>query len=367
METAQRIYNALAADSEKREHLGASIIGHPCSRHLFYAFRWAVTKKFDGKTQRLFRRGQIEEEYLVSDLRKANLIVRERHKKTGEQFRVSALGGHFGGSLDALIEGCPDQTVSGPIVAEFKTMNRNQYAKLEKEGCEKAQPKHYAQMQIYMHLSFPSQPKKKIKQAYYLVVRKDDDALYEDIFDLDEKFAEGILAKAEKIIFTDEPPLRIDNEKTFVTCKFCEFSDICHGDDEGVFKLPEPTCRTCVYGSPKKDGKARWHCNLKGEDLSHAAQIEGCEEHAFLPSLMEGWGQRGNVSDKDNWIEYTMPDGRTFKNGSRTIAVFSSKELHAFNPHLIGNPHIDKLRKNFGGTIESVKEDGYPFDDEIPF
>ena len=45
-------------DNGWREHLGASEIGDPCSRKLWYLFRWVAVKKFDARMLRLFARGQ---------------------------------------------------------------------------------------------------------------------------------------------------------------------------------------------------------------------------------------------------------------------------------------------------------------------
>ena len=49
-----------------REHLGASLLGHPCDRYLWLTFRWAVKPTFPGRLLRLFRRGHNEEDTVVS-------------------------------------------------------------------------------------------------------------------------------------------------------------------------------------------------------------------------------------------------------------------------------------------------------------
>ena len=68
-----------------RPHMGASLLGHPCDRWLWLTFRWAVVEKFNGRMLRLFRRGQREEELIVSDLRAAGMEV---HSTGAEQARV---------------------------------------------------------------------------------------------------------------------------------------------------------------------------------------------------------------------------------------------------------------------------------------
>ncbi|GAG27102.1 unnamed protein product, partial [marine sediment metagenome] len=40
-----------------RGYLGASIIGHPCERYLWYVFRQCCKPEFDGRMHRLFETG----------------------------------------------------------------------------------------------------------------------------------------------------------------------------------------------------------------------------------------------------------------------------------------------------------------------
>ena len=123
MKTVEAIYSALETKTKHRPHLGASLIGHDCERALFYQFRWSAQEKINGRIARLFRRGALEEPELVSDMANAGMIVRDVNPKSGEQYKVSSLGGHFGGSLDALVQGCPDiDDALETVVAEFKTM-----------------------------------------------------------------------------------------------------------------------------------------------------------------------------------------------------------------------------------------------------
>jgi len=60
-----------------RPHLGSSLLGHPCDRYLWLNFRWAVQEEFSGRILRLFRRGQLEENQIVSDLRSIGIDIRQ--------------------------------------------------------------------------------------------------------------------------------------------------------------------------------------------------------------------------------------------------------------------------------------------------
>ena len=82
-----------------RPHMGCSQLGHPCDRWLWLSFRWAVQPQFPGRILRLFRRGQMEEATIVSDLRAIGMDVRT----SKQQARVD-FGAHVSGSIDAIIE-----------------------------------------------------------------------------------------------------------------------------------------------------------------------------------------------------------------------------------------------------------------------
>ena len=105
-----------------RAHLGGSQIGAPCERALWYQFRWTDKAQFDGRMLRLFRRGQNEEDTMVADLRAAGVEVVELDPRTGGQVRVSAVSGHFGGSVDGTAKGIKEAPNKW-VLLEFKTHN----------------------------------------------------------------------------------------------------------------------------------------------------------------------------------------------------------------------------------------------------
>ncbi len=60
--TVKQIYEHYVKSAvvmKPRKHLGASQIGHPCLRYLWYQFRWCAESKtsFDGRMLRLFETG----------------------------------------------------------------------------------------------------------------------------------------------------------------------------------------------------------------------------------------------------------------------------------------------------------------------
>ena len=312
--TSALIYQAYEADAEdgNRPHLGASLIGHACERFLWLTFRWVDAKKFDGRMLRLFETGQLEEARLVRNLRRIGVEVHEV-TPDGGQWRVSALGGHFGGSMDGAAVGIPEAPKAWHVL-EFKTHNDKSFSALLKDGVQKAKPQHYAQMQTYMGLT-------GMERALYMAVNKNDDTVYTERVEFDPVEFAKLMARAERVINAAEPPLKCSNDPSWYVCKMCDFHSHCHGE-----KVPAVNCRTCAHSTPEMDGDARWSCKEYG-DIGLIAQREShrCASHRYIPILLERVATYKDYVNGD--VVYEGPTG-TFANGQGPGAL-SSLELRA--------------------------------------
>lgn len=217
----------------RRDHLGASVVGHPCSRYLWYTFRWAANPKFDGRLLRLFDTGNREENRLAADLRNIGIGVVDRNEETGEQIRVS-VGPYFGGSLDGVAYNVPGGG-SKYHVLEFKTHNDKSFAKLKKVGVAEAKPRHYIQIAIYMHLA-------ELDRALYVARNKNTDELYTERVKADPALAQAQIDRALRVIESRTPPERLSNNPAHYECKWCPFWGVCHGGE-----AMERSCRTCKH------------------------------------------------------------------------------------------------------------------------
>ena len=83
-------------DTSHRPHLGASAIGGECERKTWYSFRWALEPDFTADVLRKFRDGHESEELIARELEQVVTL-------SGRQARFQ--DGHFGGSVDGIIEG----------------------------------------------------------------------------------------------------------------------------------------------------------------------------------------------------------------------------------------------------------------------
>jgi len=318
---------------EVREHLGASLIGHPCDRHLWYTFRWAATPTWEGRMLRLFDRGKREEAVVVEELRGAGveLYVRE----TDRQIECRDPSGHFGGSVDGVGRGFPEAPKSWAIL-EVKTHNGKSFTELRKLGVNGSKPQHYDQMQAYMGLL-------KIDRALYFAVNKDNDEIYTEWVHFDADAFRDLQARATRVIDADTPPQRVSDDPANFQCKSCTHFALCHEQ-----KVAEVSCRTCCHASPVERGA--WRCGQDNGLLDKAAQRAACDLHLFIPDLVPfGEAVDGGVAH----VEYRHREtGKTFINGP---GGYSSKELSASAAGTVTEPIVEAMRATFNAKVTSSR------------
>lgn len=309
-----------AHDEGHRPHMGASLIGHECARHVWLTWRWADSEKFSGRMLRLFQSGHVQEPRLVADLRRIGVEVLDTNPEGG-QWRVEALGGHFGGSMDGAGLGVPEAPKTWHVI-EFKTSNAKSFAKMLKDGVQKAKPQHYAQMQVYMGLT-------QMTRALYLMVNKDDDSIHSERVRFDKAEFERIMAKAERLVRAYEPPEKISQDASYFVCKYCKFHSQCHKD-----QVPEVNCRTCAHSTPDLHGTdGSWHCNVPSQPDGGGAGVKipldvqriGCGEHRYIPIFLERTAKP--VDYFEGAVVYETANSSRFANGDGTGGTFSSQEI----------------------------------------
>lgn len=316
-----------------RGHMGCSQIGHSCERYLWLSFRWAVIQKFEGRMLRLFRRGQIEEESIINDLK--SIGARFGKAQDGVNF-----GSHVSGSVDGIIESGLPGYETKRFVTEFKTHSKKSFDDLIKKGVFEAKPLHWVQMQTYMI-------GKKIGQALYVAVCKDDDRIHSEIVEFNEEKAKYYVDRAKRIALSDRMPEPMTTNSTWYECKFCPAWDMCFGSK----MTKEVNCRTCAHSTATIDSQVTC-ARYDNEPMPIKWQHQGCEQHVLHPDLVP-W-QRAE-SANDNEAVYII-DGKHVRNGEPCGNVFSSKELLA-NPVACANQDdtVQALRETFDARIIDKK------------
>lgn len=305
-----------------RWHLGASLIGHACSRYLWYVFRWVGVMRTSGDTiteqrenlarmQRLFNRGHREEERYIEYLKAIGFEVWshqpgvlhyhpeseaywigdkfenpdglvedvtgiEQHEKEAKkrgierkQIRMAACEGHFGGSLDTVVRFPERYAIDEPVLGEFKTSGTGPgFNALVEKGVNLAKQQHYTQMSTYGAYH-------KLRHAAYFCVNKNDDSLHVEIVKLDWNLGENMLLKAERIITAVEPPPKLALDPKFKDCVYCDFKDICHNKAKVEFN-----CRSCKFAQPIAGGE--WYCNAHNGTIPREYVPQGCGSYEAI-------------------------------------------------------------------------------------
>jgi len=249
-----------------RNHLGASEVGDPCWRKLWYGFRWVKLERHSGRMMRLFNVGHSAEPRFVTYLRGIGFEVRE-FDENGKQFRISGANGHYGGSLDGMCKAPARYELSEDLIFlnEFKTNATGKgYADVDALGLAKAKPKHFAQMSQYGFA-------KGLRYGLYMIENKNDSSITFKIVELDWNLGRQLADKAEQIINSKEPPPRISENPSMFDCKFCTFAGICHRGE-----APEKNCRSCRNAVPTAD--TTWTCSLHNGVIPKDFIKSGCSD-----------------------------------------------------------------------------------------
>ena len=334
----------------ERAYLGASEIGHDCERKLWYSFRLTPTDPIPAKGRAAIEDGHAGELVIVERLQRVPGLELHAAQGNGDQFKVVACYGHLQGHLDGAVTGLV-QAPKTWHVFEAKVCNEKKFNKLkklaakdEKSALQEWDSVYYAQAQVYMHLT-------EMTRHYLVCATPGVRDWFAVRTDYDKNAAEVLIKKAQRIIDADTAPPRVRDDPEYYQCNWCDFKKYCHEK-----KVPKPNCRNCAHASPVADGE--WMCEYKGIENPTL-----CDDHVYEPSFVP-YAAAGEGDPDANTIEYTLPDGRKFKNGTRIqgSSVYTSKELCETDPAIFGDSTVEVLRNQFGGH---VTESSFTPSDEV--
>ena len=299
-QTRAAIFAAYERARSNYEPVGINVgdLGAECDRALWYAFRRASEpEKIEGRKLRIFDTGDIEEQRILDDLRSIGCAVGY------QQERVRFVGGHVRGKTDAEAEDLPEHPAR--LLVECKSSNDRGFKELQRLGVQKAKPYHYTQVQLYMH-------GRNLPMALYVCVNKNDDDIWAELVPYDAAYCARTLARAERIIRSDDPPSKLHddpNAKGAFVCKMCRHKGVCHDGD-----WARRHCRTCIHATALTESKdACWDCAKWQKPLTLDEQAAGCSSHLFIPSLVPG--KQVDADPDAETVTYQLRNGDTWVNG----------------------------------------------------
>lgn len=265
----EHVIDQRLVEQKDRTYLGYSGLGNPCMRALWYSFRWATKRYVERRIERLFRRGDYEEEVIIADLEYHGMKV------TNTQAEIEGFAKHVLGHIDGEVENVPKSVevpdfVVGKGLLEMKTAKQELYKKYVKDGVRKANFVYYCQTQSYMG-------KRGLKWTMFVITNKNTEERNIEYIKFDEHQFRSLEDIAESVVSTDVPAPRI-GDSTWFECKFCDYKKICHHGEK-----IQKTCRTCKYAAIVDDGK--WECLQAGGFIPEHIQREGCDLYELLETL----------------------------------------------------------------------------------
>jgi hypothetical protein len=306
MPTVDAIWAAREREAMDRPHydgygIAASALGNACDRALFYGLRWVSPPEvLTGRKLRIFERGNIEEDRVLADLRRAGLDVLDRDDMTGKQWSFTLADGWLRGKADGRCTGVIEAPKADHVL-EIKSLKASDFRAILKHGLLKAKPEHWHQLHSGM-------AGLHVARGLYVGVNKDTEEILTERIRLDVEEAARQEARVARIVETHDAPGRISDKADAFACRFCNHKAICH---DGV--PARRHCRTCLHFTPTSHGNG--HCERFNEPRAPKPQSEGCPAHLYLPTLVAG--EQIDADEASETITYHMKDGSEWTDGAQ--------------------------------------------------
>ena len=214
------------AGQTKRLYLGASRLGVACERQLQFEYAQAPVdygRDFQGRILRIFERGHLNEESMVTWLRGAGFDLRT-HKANGEQYGFSVAEGRLQGHIDGVFVDGPDG-FAYPALWESKCLGAKSWRDVEKKGLAISKPVYAAQVAVYQaYLDLHEHP------AIFTAVNADTMEIYAELIPFDAAVAQRMSDRAVRVITATEAQEQLPRaylDPTHFECKFCSYAERC--------------------------------------------------------------------------------------------------------------------------------------------
>jgi CRISPR/Cas system-associated exonuclease Cas4 (RecB family) len=202
---------ARASSKVSRNYLGASSLGEPCARKLWYSFHHPE-KILDPRINRIFDLGNLIEDYLVKLLEDAGFTLYVKDDE-GKQY----------GFEDGVIQGNSDGIImvnDVPMLLEFKSYNTKRFTELKKGGVQNTAPTYYGQVNVYMKYL-------ELESCLFIAMDKNTSDLHMEVIEYDPIEAHYLVQRGKEIAGSVEMPDRKYTHISTLQCKFCSYQKKC--------------------------------------------------------------------------------------------------------------------------------------------
>ena len=204
------------ANDPHRRYIGASSIGQPCARAIWYGYHGAPSTDFSPTIRATFDVGKKLEELMLDYVELAGLEIVRPHVLNHWLFCGDKEVPVFQGHADALLA-MPD---GSKAILEIKTAKNSRFQGFKKNGLKEWAPGYYSQLQAYMGM-------RGLQKSVLLAINKDTSELHHEWIEFDSYHYNELRAKAHMISTADEPPDRINKSPLYHVCARCNYKDTC--------------------------------------------------------------------------------------------------------------------------------------------
>lgn len=206
------------APDEARRYIGASSIGKPCSREIWYGFHGVRGNLSSPELRRTFEIGKRLEGMVVDYIYKSDWTLERPSEKNNflavKDDEVSLFRGHMDGIIKKPMQ----------AVLEIKTAKDSSYKRFVKHGLKVWSEVYYAQIQAYMGMS-------DIELGVVVALNKETSEIHHEWVKYDDVFYHELRMKALAISSVGEPPEKINKSPLYYLCNRCQFKVTCHGGE----------------------------------------------------------------------------------------------------------------------------------------
>lgn len=203
-------------DQELRKYIGASSIGSPCERKIWYGYQGYPATPIEPKMQRTFDIGHSLEKLVLDYLEAAGCsMLRTPQHTYFKDDDIPQMQGH----CDAI--GFNTGGIDHTSIIEVKTARDSSFRVFAKSGLLKWYPVYYSQVQCYMGMS-------GYKDAFVIAINKDTSELHDEHVMFDPIHYDMLRDKALRLVSAATAPEKINNSPLYFVCRNCQYKEICH-------------------------------------------------------------------------------------------------------------------------------------------
>lgn len=194
-----------------RNYIGASQIGSPCDRRIWYEYN-AYTPHFTSRQKIIFETGRRLEKMLLDLMSDGGVVFHGIKRPDSKKI------------IECGIDGTPDAIYENEnkelCILDIKSCNTESFHRFVNHGLRVFNEQYYYQLQAYMGLY-------DLQLATLLAINKNNCEIHEESFEFDENLFEYLCLKAKNIAADKEPPERIGVNQLYYFCQMCPFVKTC--------------------------------------------------------------------------------------------------------------------------------------------